>query len=35
MTKQIEKLIRSFIWAGRDVARGKANVACKDVCLPK
>ena len=35
VTKQIEKLIRSFIWAGRDVARGKAKVAWKDVCLPK
>ncbi|WOG86036.1 hypothetical protein DCAR_0105230 [Daucus carota subsp. sativus] len=35
VTKQIEKLIRSFIWSGRDVAKGKAKVAWKDVCLPK
>lgn len=35
VTKHVEKLIGSFIWGGRDVAKGKAKVAWKDVCLPK
>lgn len=35
VTKQIEKLIRGFIWGGKDAARGKAKVSWKDVCCPK
>ena len=35
VTKQIEKLIRGFIWSGKDASRGKAKVSWKDVCCPK
>ncbi|KAL8091333.1 hypothetical protein AgCh_033807 [Apium graveolens] len=35
VTKQVEKLIRGFIWGGKDSAKGKAKVAWKDVCCPK
>ncbi|KAL8119828.1 hypothetical protein AgCh_017084 [Apium graveolens] len=35
VTKQVEKLIRGFIWGGKDSSRGKAKVAWKDVCCPK
>lgn len=34
-SKEIEKLIRNFIWGGAEMAKGKAKVAWKDVCLPK
>lgn len=35
VSKEIEKLIRNFLWGGPDMAKGKAKVAWKDVCLPK
>lgn len=35
VSKEIEKLIRNFLWGGADMAKGKAKVAWKDVCLPK
>ena len=35
VSKEIEKLIRNFIWSGADLAQGKAKVAWKDVCMTK
>lgn len=35
VSKEIEKLIRNFLWGGAEMAKGKAKVAWKDVCMPK
>lgn len=35
ISKEIEKLIRNFIWSGVDLAQGKSKVAWRDVCRPK
>lgn len=33
--KDIEKLIRGFLWCQGDLKQGKAKVSWKKVCLPK
>lgn len=35
VSKEIEKLIRNFIWSGVELVHGKAKVAWRDVCRPK
>jgi len=35
ITKEIEKLMRGFLWCHGELKRGKAKVSWKTVCLPK
>ncbi|KAJ0086207.1 hypothetical protein Patl1_07932 [Pistacia atlantica] len=35
MTKTMEKMVRTFLWLGGDLVKGKVKVAWSDVCLPK
>ncbi|XP_071705122.1 uncharacterized protein [Rutidosis leptorrhynchoides] len=35
IVKEIDKLLKGFLWAQADSAKGKAKVAWKDVCVPK
>lgn len=34
VTKVIESLMRSFMWLGNDMVKGRSKVVWKDVCLP-
>ncbi|KAJ9560832.1 hypothetical protein OSB04_005992 [Centaurea solstitialis] len=35
VVKEIEKLMRRFLWSSGDAIKGKAKVSWKEVCLPK
>lgn len=35
ITKEIEKLLRGFLWSQGELKRGSAKVAWKYICLPK
>ncbi|KAJ0078798.1 hypothetical protein Patl1_23313 [Pistacia atlantica] len=35
VSKAIKKILRSFLWVGNDMGKGKAKVAWKDIFLPK
>lgn len=35
MVKEIERILRRFLWSSGEAIRGKAKVAWKNVCLPR
>ena len=35
VVKEIEKILRSFLWSGGDAIKGKDKVAWKSACLPR